>query len=163
MDTVTENSGESLRVLVCGSRTFRDGTMVNAVLDGLWTEHTVGYLVADMNGMTLIEGGARGADSLAAWWAQQSPMHAHNERPDNPPFEHLTFPAKWDEHGKGAGYIRNKQMLDEGKPNMVVAFVDKPLAESKGTAMMVNLANAAGVPVFVVQYIAPGNIDGDVT
>ncbi len=42
-------------------------------------------------------------------------------------------------------------MLDEGKPDVVVAFVDKPLAESKGTKMMVDLAVQAGVHAYVIQ------------
>lgn len=148
------------RVLVCGSRTFTDGLIVNALLDGLWNEMTVGYLTTDMKGMTVIEGGAKGADGLAAWWAQHSPMHSHNERPDDPPFEWQTYRADWKLHGKAAGPIRNQRMLDEGKPTVVVAFVDKPLAESKGTADMVRRARQAGIPTYVIECDARGGSDG---
>ena len=54
-----------------------------------------------------------------------------------------TFEADWDRHGKAAGPIRNKQMLDEGKPDLVVAFEG-----GKGTANMIAQAEAAGVRVF---------------
>lgn len=40
-------------------------------------------------------------------------------------------------------------MLDEGKPDLVLAFVDKPLDQSKGTAHMVRIATEAGVAVEV--------------
>jgi hypothetical protein len=30
--------------------------------------------------------------------------------------------GKWDELGKKAGPLRNQRMLDEGKPDLVVAF-----------------------------------------
>jgi hypothetical protein len=53
-------------------------------------------------------------------------------------------------------------MLDEGKPDVVWAFVDKPLAESRGTADMVRRAKKAGVPVFVTEYIAPSAFDEQV-
>ena len=31
----------------------------------------------------------------------------------------VTYPADWDKFGRAAGPIRNQQMLDEGKPNMI--------------------------------------------
>lgn len=45
-------------------------------------------------------------------------------------------------NGKAAGPIRNQRMLDEGKPDLVVAFPG-----GRGTADMVRRAKAAGVPV----------------
>jgi hypothetical protein len=53
--------------------------------------------------------------------------------------ETLSF---WNKCGIGAGYFRNVQMLEEGKPDLVVAFLG-----GKGTAMMVKIARAAGVEV----------------
>lgn len=138
-----------MRVLACGSRDWSDGGMVNAVLTGLYQEATVGHLSADLVTFTLIEGGARGADSCAAWWADNSPMHSHNEHPDHPRFEHLTFRADWERYGKRAGYLRNQQMLDEGKPDLVLAF--RSPGESPGTDMMVDLAHKAGVPAYVIR------------
>lgn len=137
-----------MRVLACGSRNWTDGNLINAVLTGLYEEYTVGHLVAYIAEFVLIEGGARGADTHAAWWADNSPMHSHNERPDDPRFEHLTFPADWDQHGKRAGYIRNQQMLDEGKPDLVVAF--RSPGESRGTDMMIDIARRAGVKTYVI-------------
>lgn len=124
-------NADCVRVLVCGSRTFDDMGAVCTVLDGM-------DMFATGN-LAVIHGGARGADSLAAEWAKV------NGKPE------ARFPAEWDRHGRRAGYVRNQQMLDEGKPDVVWAFVDKPLADSKGTNMMVRLAADAGVPTYVVQ------------
>ena len=52
------------------------------------------------------------------------------------------FPADWDKYQKRAGFIRNSQMLNEGKPHAVAAFPG-----GVGTRMMVGLARRAGVPV----------------
>lgn len=121
-----------LRVLVTGSRTFSDARIVDAVLTGLW--HNYGS-------MLVIAGGAKGADDLAGRWC------------DRWEFPLETWPADWEKHGKAAGPIRNQKMLDrfEGEPDLVLAFVDKPLEESKGTADMVRRARKAGVQVYVVQ------------
>lgn len=52
------------------------------------------------------------------------------------------YPADWDTYGNRAGFIRNKQMLDEGKPHVVVAFPG-----GIGTRMMVGLAKRHNIPI----------------
>lgn len=69
-----------------------------------------------------------GADRLAGLWARHMMIE---ERP---------FPADWKTHRNAAGPIRNQKMLDEGKPDLVVAFPG-----GKGTADMTRRASAAGV------------------
>ena len=123
----------NLRVLVCGSRTFSDQHVIGAVLDGVGAFH-------DWK-ITVIHGAAKGADYLANGWA------ASNDVPV------LPFAAQWNLYGKRAGFLRNTQMLEEGQPDVVWAFVDKPLAESKGTKMMVDIARKAGVQCYVVERI----------
>jgi hypothetical protein len=95
--------------------------------------------------MELIEGGARGADSLAHKWASRNKVPTH------------TFRANWEEYGKRAGFIRNQQMLDEGKPNVVLAFFTDIHNKSKGTLGMIKIAQKAGVEVFVFPEISGGN------
>lgn len=82
----------------------------------------------------VISGKARGADTLAIDWAVVNWQ------------DYKEFPADWEKYGKSAGYIRNQQMLDEGKPDIVVAFPG-----GAGTRMMVNIARKAGVEVLEVE------------
>jgi hypothetical protein len=129
------------RVLVCGSRDWTDDNAIWCVLNG--------YLHDDMP-MTVIEGGARGADRIARVWTRHNKyLPSLLQR-----VEHLPFPADWAQHGKAAGPIRNQQMLDEGRPDVVWAFVTKPLEQSRGTADMVRRARTAGIPTYVVE-VAP--------
>ena len=126
----------ALRVLICGSRTWRDAFPIQAVLQRYYT----------IGPFMLIHGAAKGADSLADFWGRKLSIEIE------------AFPADWS-IGKRAGYVRNSQMLTEGKPDVVWAFVDKPLAESMGTAMMVDIARKGGVPCYVVEAISPPTPD----
>ncbi len=56
------------------------------------------------------------------------------------------FPAAWDKYGKAAGPIRNQQMIDEGRPDFVIAFHSN-VGQSRGTMDMLCRANKAGLVV----------------
>lgn len=115
-----------MRVLVCGDRDWTDGMLVRQVLEKLRPR-------------VIIEGGARGADACAR--AVAPAIEA----------ELLTFWAEWKKHGKAAGPIRNQRMLDEGKPDLVIAFHDD-LGRSKGTNDMLARAERANVPTRLVNH-----------
>lgn len=106
-----------MRVIVCGGREYKDRERLYDVLDG----HGI---------VEVAQGGAPGADTLAFdWaWSRGVPVKA--------------FPADWKAHGRAAGPIRNQRMLDEFKPDAVIAFPG-----GRGTADMVRRARAAGVHV----------------
>jgi len=110
-----------VRLLVCGGRDYNDEREAFRVLDAIMLEQPVTMVV---------QGGARGADLLGRTWAERRLI----------PFSE--YPADWNRHGKGAGPRRNQQMLDDGKPDLVVAFYG-----GVGTADMVRRAIDAGVPV----------------
>jgi SLOG family YspA-like protein len=123
-----------MRVLVCGSRTFKDRVPIALVLGG--------YHRLYGDELVVIEGKAPGADSIAGKWAE-AVLYDEN---------HLEFPADWENRPRWlAGPERNTRMLVEGKPDVVWAFVDKDLADSKGTLNMTSQAFEAGVPVYVVR------------
>lgn len=83
----------------------------------------------------LIEGEARGADKMSRRIAEEWGI----------PFK--GYKAKWEIYGKGAGPIRNRQMLDEN-PNVDLVLAFHPnLNKSKGTRDMVNYALKKGKPV----------------
>ena len=111
------------RVLVCGGRDFDDFDLLNTVLKGILNDQW-GHKI------TIIHGGARGADRMAGSWAEY-----HN-------LDVEVYPADWNRYGKAAGHIRNAQMLEEGDPDLVVAFEG-----GRGTANMVAQARKAGVAV----------------
>jgi hypothetical protein len=115
------------RILVCGGRNYADASLLNATLDNIVANIRA---TASNQSIRLIHGAARGADSLAAAWASSRGLAA------------TAYPAKWDIHGRSAGFVRNKQMLDEGQPHLVVAFPG-----GAGTAMMIRIARNAGVTV----------------
>jgi hypothetical protein len=113
-----------MRVLVCGGRDYGGADTVNVELGRLHREHGIACI---------IEGGARGADTLARQFAEAAGI----------PVE--TYAADWKGQRRAAGPIRNKRMLDEGKPDLVVAFPG-----GRGTANMVGQARKAGVRVLEI-------------
>lgn len=114
------------RVLVCGGRDYRNDTRLFAVLDRLH----------DANGIdVIIEGGANGADHLAWAWSQLRGVSSER------------FEADWENQGSFAGPARNKRMLDEGMPDLVIAFPG-----GRGTADMVRKARKAGVEVVEISH-----------
>ena len=119
-----------LRVLVCGGRFFgKELSEVHALHDALENLHkSTGIAV-------LIHGDAPGADRLAGEWAKINRV----------PIE--VYAAAWTEHGKAAGPIRNQRMLNEGRPDLVLAC-----AGGRGTRNMIALAEAQGVPVEKVDW-----------
>lgn len=108
--------------LICGGRTWDRHAFTFLTLDQLAAERGFPDFV--------IDGKARGADSLGHEWALSRGLHGRR------------FPADWKTHGPAAGPIRNQRMLDEGKPTLVIAFPG-----GRGTADMVHRANKAGVEV----------------
>ncbi len=138
------------RVLVCGGRDFGDLSIPRD--SPLWFKRKTEYQLIHQTlsnlfpvvqedestwlppaGVCIISGKARGADTAAADWAVVNWTQLEE------------YPADWNKYGKRAGYIRNVQMLEEGKPDLVVAFPGV-----KGTAMMIDLAKKAGVEVIEV-------------
>ena len=123
----------ALRVLVCGDRNWDDKATIMKALKKLLEEHH-GFKPPNL---VVIDGVARGADSLGHICALD--LNCETER----------YPADWEKHGKAAGPIRNQQMLNEGKPDLVLAF-HSDLLKSKGTKNMVEIAMKAGVEVRVI-------------
>ena len=111
-----------MRIIVTGGRDYADEATIRLALE---------YLRDRCGGITVIQGGATGADALARAWASgQDGVSV------------VTVPANWTKYRKSAGPIRNKIMLDQCKPDFVLAFPG-----GRGTRHMTNIAVQAGVPV----------------
>src|SRR5260221_13219077 len=117
-----------MKVLVCGGRDYKDYGFVAQTLQRI---HEVTPITE------LATGHSKGADRLAEMWA--GVWHV-------PIKDYL---AHWDEWGKKAGPIRNQFMLDDFKPDIVLAFPG-----GRGTAHMVNISKTAGVNVVEPALLA---------
>jgi hypothetical protein len=117
-----------MKVLFCGGRDFTGGDLVSKAFDRFSVS-------------LAINGGARGADTLAANEAYRRGIQV------------ATYSANWRAHGKAAGHIRNANMLRFGMPDVVVAFPG-----GKGTADMCAKAKAAGVVVMRPRISSGGEV-----
>lgn len=117
----------SYRALFCGDRNWNDHETIHTQLKVLQSAHP---------NLEICHGACRGADVVAGIEAKKLGI------PVTP------FPAEWDRYGKAAGPIRNRQMLREFQPQIVMAF-HRNLEGSRGTKDMITAAKEAGV-AFVI-------------
>jgi len=119
-----------MKLLIAGSRDITD---YQILLD------TVKKVPSFFDGVTnIISGKARGADALGERYANRNDLPL------------LQYPANWDTHGKAAGYIRNKQMVEVADRCLVLWD-----GSSKGSLHTINLALNKGIPLFVI-YVDSG-------
>lgn len=125
----------AFRVLVTGSRTWRDHEPIHAALDALHADHP---------GMTLVHGAcAQGADGIADRWAILRGVTVERH------------PAQWRRYGRSAGPRRNAHMVALGA-DIALAFIapcrkdgcDRPGPHGSHDATnCADLAEQAGIPV----------------
>jgi hypothetical protein len=118
-----------MKVLVCGGRNYRDIDRVFFELDKI-------HFVEGKTITLLIHGNANGADRLAGHWAVARGV------------EIASFSADWNAHGRAAGPIRNRKMLEEGKPELVIAFPG-----GEGTRNMLSIAKKAGIETIEIDKV----------
>jgi hypothetical protein len=109
-----------MRTAIIGSRTFNDLSLALVELDKFDITHVV-------------SGGAKGADTIAEQWAYQKEIETTVHYPN------------WSKHGKAAGFIRNKAIIDDCE--QVIAFWD---GHSKGTENSINIARASKKPCHII-------------
>ena len=118
--------------LVAGSRTFNDYALLKNKLDAILSNHAP-YV-------TIVSGGAKGADALAEQYA------------DECGYEKKIFFANWDLYGKRAGYLRNRQMheyISQFENRGIVCFWD---GKSKGTSQNFQLAKEFNNQIKIVRF-----------
>lgn len=118
----------SYKIIVAGGRKFDDYKRLKKELD----EIIEGLPTDDIE---IVCGGANGADALGARYARN---HGYKVR---------RFIPDWEEFGKGAGYVRNKQMANYA--DCLVAFWD---TVSNGTRNMIKLSEDKGLDVYIRLY-----------
>ena len=128
------------KVIGCGGRHFGvrwDEDALMFVLDPL----ARAFLRFELDTLHLVHsftsvahGRANGADMLIGLWAKDADLPVRE------------YPADWKQHRRAAGPIRNLEMFNAEKPDLVVAFKG-----GNGTKNMIDIARRAGVEV-----ITPG-------
>ena len=128
-------------ILICGGRTqLNYDDFEKCVLEVLSENN--------LNDVEIVSGCCKGVDLLGEEFA-----HKH----DHPVVQ---FPAEWKKYGRGAGIVRNKQMLEyiaSFENSFVIAFWN---GTSKGTGYTVNQAKKMGIQVYIYHYDGNGRITG---
>lgn len=122
-----------IKVIVCGSRDFEDYERLKKWLDHLFS-------LRSREEITIITGGARGADSLGYQYAIEKRISS------------IVLQANWDKYGKRAGPIRNEEMAKIA--THCVAFWD---GISPGTSNMIGLAKKYNLITKVMHPLANEN------
>lgn len=128
VNPVTEKSSLTdfkMKVIIAGCRDFNDYELLKAEVNILLLKNRVEEIVS---------GCATGADTLGERYANENNIRVKR------------FPANWGEHGKKAGYLRNKQMAEYA--THCICFWD---GKSKGTEMMINLAEEYNLKTVVIK------------
>jgi len=110
-----------IRYAIVGCRTCTSPRHVFPVLDKILKK-----------GDIIISGGAKGVDTLADKYAQKN-QHTM-----------IIHCAMWDLHGKAAGPIRNKKIVDDC--DEMIVFWD---GKSKGTRNSIKLAKESKKPIHI--------------
>lgn len=126
---------KEMRIIIAGSRDFDDYELLKHTLK----QYLNGLDIVDLSQVVIISGAARGADTLGEYFAYDYQIAVRR------------FPAKWDELGKRAGWVRNAEMVKYAaeKHGVLFAFWD---GKSRGTKNMIDLANRYGLEMHVVNY-----------
>jgi len=119
--------GGGYTTIIAGSRSITSTAVVEEAI------RRSGFKIA-----AVISGDAPGVDRIGAKWALKN----------NIPVVHM--PAKWDKHGKKAGFIRNEEMA--ARADALIAVWD---GKSPGTAHMIKVAKQRGLKVFVYKTGGP--------
>lgn len=112
-----------MRTIIAGSRTITD---YNLVVESI---EFSGFPITQV-----VSGGAYGADRLGERYAKE-----HN-------IPLVVFPAKWNEYGKKAGYLRNVEMAENA--DALICIIEN---DSKGASHMINIARERGLRLYILS------------
>ena len=110
------------KIAIIGSRDFENYALLKTTLESF-------------SPTQIISGGAKGADALAERYAAEHDI------------ELIVYKADWKQFGRGAGVIRNRQIVDHC--DQVIAFWD---GKSRGTKSSIDYAKKLGKPVLIVSF-----------
>lgn len=116
-----------MNIVIAGSRNFNDYPLL---------QQTLSSYIKDLpkQPITIISGGAKGADQLGERYAKEHKLSIQQ------------FPPDWDLWGKAAGPIRNRKMAQVA--DVIFVFWD---GKSKGSQSMIQCAKNAKAQCFVIR------------
>ena len=120
---------QELKLIVAGGRDFHDYQLLTKVIMDLALVEYADKAISIVSGM------AKGADSLGYMFAVENNVKKY------------IFPADWNQYGKSAGMLRNKEMGMFA--DALLAFHD---GISKGTLNMIQYMGTLNKPVHIVRY-----------
>jgi len=113
-------------IAIIGSRTFNNYALLKSEVDKVAADNPISLIVS---------GGAIGADKLGERYAVEHSVDKLVLKPD------------WNRFGKSAGFIRNKDIVDNA--DTVIAFWN---GESKGTKHSIDYARKLGKQVIIFNF-----------
>lgn len=113
-----------MRVLICAGRHYADTKMTRQVLDAYHRLRSIGVL---------IHGGSQYLGSEVEDWAREMAVDV------------VRYPPNWQRHGKQAERHRNRFMLQDSRPDVVIA-----LPGGEDTEELASQAKTAGIHVLSV-------------
>jgi len=123
--TSADNKIDGMKVIVAGSRSFDDQALMDKWIRRM---KTIGI-------EEIVSGHAKGADACGELVALNQDINLR------------LFPADWNQHGKAAGPIRNREMADYA--DMAIVFWD---GKSPGSMNMIEVMMARKKPVMIVPF-----------
>lgn len=121
------------RVIIAGGRAFNDIQLLTRKCDAIMSK-------IEQGNVTIVSGGAKGADTLGEDYAKYKKDGGKN-------YSIMRFPANWDKFNKPAGILRNACM--SWYATHCIVFWD---GSSRGTKSMIDIATSDGLPTRVIKY-----------
>ena len=115
-----------MKLMICGSRSIYNASLIFSEINKCVQEN-------NFQDITVIEGEAKGVDTVARLWAER---YSHSIE---------SYPADWNKYGKAAGYIRNEIMVKAC--DFCLILWD---GNSKGTKHDINLCKKLNKPYKLV-------------
>ncbi len=116
-----------MRTIIAGSRGINDPVTVSDAI-----------VHSKFDITEVLSGTADGVDRQGELWAIENGVPL------------AQYPADWREHGRSAGFVRNKVMADNA--DALIAIWD---GDSPGTKMMIDIAKKRKLSVFIAEVDTP--------
>lgn len=119
--SISLHNNKHMRVIIAGSRNVHSYSKLLEAIDECQ------FPIA-----TVVSGGAKGVDAMGERYAEEMNLKLNLFYPD------------WNQHGRAAGYIRNRKMAENA--DALIALWD---GQSRGTKNMIETAKKLGLLVYV--------------